>query len=360
MLLQKIGKFLSMALLMALLFAAGCGRDAAGPDQQSNISQGNTILAASAMEEVGNNLSFPVIWSDGVTKPLRGDPNSVLFEGASTDLIDPETGQMVTWYHQQDSLNTWQAESADWSASPFHVSRIDWGDNLEAKDWSITSVVRTEVVLFRDLGDYMKGFEMSHIADQGPDEMWGTNTLRTESYEATVYSGCARLTIQKLAGDPNDPDNPLDLAWDAESGKWVGDVGRTLANGGVWESDEGQSTTDKYSGEINVSGKLIYGYNWNLKRNNDGPGYYRITFSLDGLSGSGHPNIALNTHFWEGYTTIMLPAEVVAAAGINTDRLKDDSGSSGSDEGGGVAVIDFNHNLTFIDVHILQASGGKK
>ena len=48
-----------------------------------------------------------------------------------------------------------------------------------------------------------------------------------------------------------------------------------------------------YSAEINVKGKVIYGYNWNTRVLSDGPGYYRITFSMDG--NGNDKEIQLNT-----------------------------------------------------------------
>jgi hypothetical protein len=284
----------------------------------------------------GNCLSLPVIWSEGVTKDLRGAYGTPLFAGETFTDVNG-----VVWYVQQDEENIWQAESADGSAAPVHVTSIDWGDNLEAHPWTIRSIVRTEAVLYQDISAApMLGFEMAHLWGTGTSEMWGTNGIEYLSASATVYSGVARYTIQKLEVDPYDDvtglpiDNAmLGLAWDAVEGQWTGPVGATLYNSAVWEAEgvDGKALASIYSAEINIPGKVIYGYNWNVRKMNDGLGYYRITFSMDAVGGKEVP-IPCNTFFTEGVTSVKLSASV---------------------EGGGIGVIDFANNLTYIDVEII-------
>ncbi|TFH38395.1 MAG: hypothetical protein E4G94_12375, partial [ANME-2 cluster archaeon] len=316
-------------------------------------------------ETFGNCLSLPVIWADGVTKILRGEPGTTKFEDdwwyhwgykedgtplscapeteTETDLtaycddgdnnittipcapdtepdytdrcedgddnlstipdIVPENYIVLTLpgqgadkiYLQQQENNTWQAESLNATAenTEVHVDLINWGDNLEAVSWNEYSVLRTEVVLFQNLSQNtpflpMQGFYMEHVFDHGIDEMWGTNTTEYQSEIATVYSGCARFTIQKL-DVPNDIDNAseidgeLDLTWNATAGKWDGNVSETYFNGTVWEAEDVDGP-GYYSAEINVGGKVIYGYNWIVRDIDEAPGFYRLTFSLDSLN----------------------------------------------------------------------------
>ncbi len=267
----------------------------------------------------GNNLSFPVIWSDGVTKALRGDSGAPVFAGEST-VVDG-----VSWYHQQDPLNEWQAESGDWSSSLVDVSWVDWGDNL-AKSWSLTSQVRVETTLYQDLATPMLGYEMQLLFGKGTSEMWGTNGETYDSTQATVYSGCARLTIQKLL------DGAETLAWDGATGEWTGDVGQTIFNRAVWQTTDGPGG---YSAEINIPGKVIYGYVWNVRNANDGAGLYRITYSLDGVSCP----VTINTVF--DTTRIMAAVESTTAvpAGEPVANLE---------------VLDRADNLTYVDVPILS------
>lgn len=299
----------------------------------SLFAQGNGPGGGGHTDSAGNNLALPVIWSDGVTKALRGTYGAPSFLGESfTD------GLGVTWYLQQDPLNEWQAETFDGKYSAVHVDWIDWGDNLEAKAWYSTSVVRVETVLYQDLDVPLVGFEMGYLWGEGTSEMWGTTGNTYNSDQATVYSGCARMTIQKLTKDPTDP--TFFVAWNPVTGAWTGDIGDALFNKAVWEAVEGSESPTSYSAEINIPGKVIYGYNWNLRKVGDGAGFYRLTFSLDGTNCP----IILNTFFTEGTTQILLPVEEEVLA-------------EAEEPGGGVAVIDYANNLTYIDVEILARSG---
>lgn len=269
----------------------------------------------------GNNLSFPVIWSDGVTKALRGTYGAPVLDGAYT-VVDG-----VAWYEQQQLLNTWQAESASaLGTGVLDIDWVDWGDNL-ARTWYLTSQVRIETVLLQDLAVPMTGYQVRYLYGTGANEMWGTNGLTYESSQATVYTGCARLTIQKLL------DGATDLTWDAAAGRWTGDVGKTIFNGGTWQAGDGPGY---YSAEINVPGKVIYGYNWNVTRANDGAGLYRITFSLDEVNCT----YALNADF--GTTRIVPKAEVESTF---VQPLA-------SEPVPNLEIIDLDLNLTYVDLPI--------
>lgn len=281
-----------------------------------------SAFAPPHVETAGNCLSLPVIWSEGATKDLRGAFGTPLFAGETFTDVNG-----ITWYLQQDENNLWQAESMI-PAEPVNVTWIDWGDNLEAHPWTVRSIVRTETVLYQDISAApMVGFEMGHLWGAGTDEMWGTNTVQYASNLATVYSGVARLTIQKLTGD-------ADLAWDAAQSQWVGaGIEGTYYNSAVWEAEgkDGKILSTIYSGEINIPGKVIYGYNWNVRKVGNGAGIYRLTFSLDDVDTGTGCTIPCNTFFTEGVTDVLL---------------------SDSVSGGGVAVIDYANNLTYIDVEI--------
>ncbi len=292
------------------------------------------VRAASAhVETAGNNLSLPVIWAEGKGLDLRGDPLQATLDGPY--YLD-EFG--VKWYYQQEELSYWQAQSADGSGAPVDVSWIDWGDNMESQVWTIRSLLRTEVVLYKDLATPMIGYEMAYLWGDGLEEVWATNGAQYASSQATVYSWLARYTVQKLNVTPYDAagvpiaNTTLGLTWNATTHQWDGPVGATLYNSAVWEAEgvDGNALSEIYSAELNVPGKVIYGWNWNLKRLNDGVGYYRVTFSLDPETGADKTPVSCNTFFTEGATQIM-PA--------NT--------------GGGVAQIDFARNLSYIDVLIV-------
>jgi hypothetical protein len=94
--------------------------------------------------------------------------------------------------------------------------------------------------------------------------------------DATVYTPCARLVIQKLTGDP------ANLYWDSDAGSLGGSwMPRADVNSPVVDIN---SWSGSYSAEINAGGSLIYGYNWNTQKSSEGAGAYRLTFVLEGGS----------------------------------------------------------------------------
>ena len=361
-----------------------------------------------------NSLSFPVIWSDGFAKLLPGTAgmiptlNGEWWYQWGTNGIDPDVTPasclpdpddnaycddgapgtvgllpatvpadnplpLAKAYIQKDDDNVWQAWSgnaaasgeADPSSGQLIVDSIDWGDNLESVDWYTRSQVRTEVVLFQMLTTPQLEYQMRHTSGWGIDEVHGLATdlanvpLPGPGDRATVYTHCARLTIQKLLVDRADPalDPALgNLVWEpgigwTEAATSPGDlINDPIFNKPVYEGGDGPGY---YSAEINVKGRIIFGYTWNVRNLNDdtggtAAGDYRITFSLDQVCGTA----ALNTFFVDGVTGIMVPAEeeVVVTAEEGED--------GGSDTGGAVGVLDFANNLTYMDVRILERGGG--
>lgn len=344
---------LSLLLLLALLTSA--------------------VGARKGEETAGNNLSFPVIWAEGVQKTLpgtagmspiltgnwwywwgtdaEGNPLSCEPNPANTDLCLDNSIPGEGWvraYLQKDGGNIWQADSTDWSDRPVNVNRIDWGDNLESVDWYTRSKVRTEVVLFQDLPEILQEYQMRHVSGWGIDEVHGLAVtpegavLEGPGLEATIYSNCARLIIQKLYVPRTDP-RLADLVWVPGEG-WDEPEGypSNLINSALFNSavHEGMDGPGYYSAEINVKGRIIYGYTWNVRRLNEGAGDYRITFSLDAVCGS----VGQNTFFTEE-TEIIVPLE--------TETL-----AEGGDSGGGTAVLVPENDLTYIDIRILSRGGG--
>lgn len=392
-------------------------------------------------ESAGNNLSYPVIWAEGVEKTLRTptdftagpNPTPVTEEeltgkwwyqwgtnGAEHEVTpascppDPDEGNvllnpdklqlcdngesgtvdlnkspsiigadnplpLVKAYLQKETFNIWQAGTSfgttdgtvGGDVDRVEVDWIDWGDNLESVDWYTRSQVRAEVVLYKYTS--MLEYEMRHVDGWGDNEVHGLAVDQAGASEgpgtqATVYSHCARLTIQKLLVDRDDPllapgDDPLldNLVWETGTG-WTENVSYTgdplisdvvVFNRPVYEAGDGPGY---YNAEINVKGKVIYGYTWNVRNLNDltgdpktAAGDYRITFSFDETCGTDV--IELNTFFEDGTTEILVPFEEEVAA-----ALAEETDGTG---GGGVPVIDFTNNLTYIDVRILERNAGE-
>lgn len=211
-------------------------------------------------ETSGNCLSYPVIFVDG-SVALRGQYGSPSFGGAFV-----EDASLVKWYLQQDDLNAWQAGSDSWHGEPdskLYISDIAWGDNLYARDWTTHSVVRVETVLYAS-HEPMTEFEMAYLFGEGPDEMQGTNGVTSESSSPTVFTPQTRLTIQRWMPES------VELIWDTETKLWIGAEDPIVSGG--------------YSAEINVKGKVVFGYNWFVQRTadpDDGTGLYRITMRLE-------------------------------------------------------------------------------
>lgn len=91
-----------------------------------------------------------------------------------------------------------------------------------------------------------------------------------------------------------------------------------------------------YNSEVNIQGKMIYGYNWDTARVSSGAGTYRLTFSLDtGYTG-------LNT-FFDGATQVVpsTEGEVVVTA----------------EPTGNTAYVIPGYNLTYIDVELTRGGG---
>ncbi|MFA7209620.1 MAG: hypothetical protein WC120_05090 [Parcubacteria group bacterium] len=334
------------------------------------------------MDDVfGNNLSFPVIWSDGITKALRGapgddpvtadawwyqwgvdadgnplscapDPDDEQFcDDKNYGTVGAEPGGRQRAYLQQQENNVWQAETI-LPNGPVIIDWIDWGDNLESVPWYLNSKVRIEVVPLKDLPLGAFQYEMLHTYGLGIDEMWGIASgegggrpEKSFSPQATVYSNCARLTIQRLLVDRTDP-RLAQLVWvdpneDAGIiGGWIGEglVNPPIFTGAVRNAGDGPGF---YAAEINVKGKVVYGYTWSVKEMNEGAGSYRLTFNLD-------QECDLNTFIIPGMTNIYYPEEAVTTTSETSVSL------------GGAAIV--GDNITYMDINILaiKGQGGKK
>ena len=332
-------------------------------------------------ETAGNNLSFPVIFADGGSKVLPGTMGEYSIEGEwwyvwGEDPIDPQAplysckpnsdnlnlcddgsspgdgiSTIYKAYVQKDAKNVWQANNTSVPAGEtLNIDWVDWGDNLESIDWTIRSQVRTEVVLYEDI-DSVTQFNMRHVDSWGSDEVHGLQTTLQDEVvygsgtQATVFSPNARFTIQKLNIETLDEVTDK-LFWEPEIG-WTeieptdNLVNEAIFNMAVSEAGDGPGY---YNAEINVKGKIIFGYTWNLKEMNDGTGYYRLTFSFD------EGDEALGTAKFDEFTQILLPLEDEEAI-----ELVEITGEEGR---GGSAIMDPANNLTYMDVYIKERGSG--
>ncbi len=267
-------------------------------------------------ESATNNLSFPVIWSEGtalvqsipVTDFSFTTPYDVSGDGAITD-ADKIDGYFQ--FAQKVPGNLWQAGTyTAMAGQTINVSGIDWGDSLESRPLSVGKPVRVELTLYKDLisGDIVDAngnsvtslttFPMKVLANpSSPNEVQGAGATAypiddittveddrlnaVAGTEATVYSPETRLVIQQLVGEV--PQEGY-LVWNDNDNKWTDPDPNDAI--GVKEPLTGLT----FAGELNVGGKVIYGLSeggWKPTS----AGKYRITFDLP-LDGNAQLDLA--------------------------------------------------------------------
>ncbi len=333
-----------MVAAIALLLPLSCNKDTFFDDDLAS-DQEITFRA----EDGGNNLSMPVV------TPYGSLPAAIPGAGIATSWSDdtyPTSAdpEYYVWV-QKDPANTWRASTYKAGGSII-TDYVDWGDNLEVKAWGTNSVIRVEVALFEAIAenDYThegsdagepeddsddnleKGYKMYHVYGNGVDEVWGTdkgaidpNALPDPSVApawATVYGQNARLVIQKIDDDADA--EVSGLSWTGT--EWTG----FELDGVPYEAKLG------FSAEVNVKGRVIYGYNWQEKR----PlGLYRITFYADGIEYDESSQVVLLSEVEEEVTT-----------------AEDEGGESPNVPG--LGVIDHEKNITYLDVRITKENNG--
>ena len=121
----------------------------------------------------------------------------------------------------------------------------------------------------------MTGYEMVLLSGSGTTELQGTNTKTYASATRKVFAINGRLKIEKIATSGGADQVVFDKA------VYEG-FGTSTEGGG--SSGGGAPTSGGYGAELNMSGSLVYGYNFRLNSVTgiaDKTGQYRITFSLD-------------------------------------------------------------------------------
>jgi hypothetical protein len=266
-------------------------------------------------EGYGNNLSFPLVFADGYG--LGGLP----LDGTVDPWLDHATGLRPTaeevpdvfphWdpgsiyelngvpFYEQQTESTWQADWTDGSQQQQEVV-LDWGDNLTSVSYRTESMIRVETVLYQDTSqtdpeDTLTAYEMALLHGSGATEMQGTNQHTYESNVRHVYAVNARLRIQKLLAEGGPVDETVN-GFDAAVYQGFGEDG-----------------PGSYGSEVNVAGKVVYGYVWMLRTWNlteaQKRGWWRISFSLDPEASYGEPPVTLPNNV----TIVALdPSETVA------------------------------------------------
>lgn len=374
---MKALKFLYASIgffILALIFVQCQKEELIMEDETQLVEITNTKLP----EVFDNNLSFPVIWSDGYELKLRDNLNNeIQLEGEwwyvwgddvtlPTELVcsckphpvrhylcengrKPGDGYTTVYkaYLQKERNNIWQAGNTKTEGNPLYVDLVDWEDGLEIKDWALDSEIPTQLLLYENLNIPMLQFSMKHVKGWGVDEVQGLKTTLSdliilESGEiASVYSHNVRFTIQKL-NVCRDSIPRGSLIWEPVNGWTETDpngeniINEPIMNQPVYETNIGP---DYFNAAVNTFGKVVYEYNWDVSQLNEGEGYYRLTYSFDENCGE----VPLNTYFDEN-TRIMEPNQKSNLFPLN----------------GGQAKLDLDNNLTFMDICVKQTIVGEK
>lgn len=229
--------------------------------------------------EATNNLSVPAIMAGGMGAfsalpcgdatftalvPPIGDPVYYPYSEAETNdgLVTRDAG-----YFYVQRVQKWQAPCMKLAAGVTVNAMGAWGDNLggDAR-LKVGSPIRVELVLWEDTGaaNGQQGYDViklelteldrvsdyGHLADGGLAGPWSPHayTVGTDApFGAIVHDPLARLKIEKL--DANG--TPVSTVYDQPAG-----------------------------GEINATGKIIYGYGLRVTE----PGTYRLTYSFTNVN----------------------------------------------------------------------------
>jgi hypothetical protein len=252
-------------------------------------------------------------------------------------------------YWQKTTDNRWNPDTVAGGGVPVDATYLDWGDNLESVSWTASSVIRVEMTPFAAVSTQLRGIEMWHVFGQGTNELWGAHATDASTPLPYVYmaehgivnTAAARLNISKLNNTPQtcptEPSGPQ-----VPTGTWDGDH---------WQGMEVLRDVP-FKPELNIGGKYVYGYNWNLRKDImptgiNKAGWWRLTYYAPGainflaatqlvayVPGSGEP------------TTLSTAAEPLEeTSGPLYEPVSDDRE---------------NHNLTYIDICIKEAKGGGK
>jgi hypothetical protein len=352
--------------------------------------------------EYSNNLSYPAIFTgtgvtlNGVTEEWALDgvfPTSKSFGCAKPETIGTttyvntscvsSTGTPLTYdacvagpcagyavdaiYWQKTTDNVWQAETLGPNKRPQYVDYVDWGDNLETVSWKTSSVIRVETTPFTTLAgeETLMGFQTWHVSGQGPDEMWGvrgngpdlTDPYVYDSPFAIIHSPAARLNISKLVNGSGVCPTTGNMPPPSVSTTWKKGV---LA--GSWSGLHLLRDTP-FTAELNIGGKFVYGYNWQLQRDTvptevSKAGWWRLTFytenngnSLDSIVFDDANIPTAPPTLPDAYTPLTVQ-QVTRTRGIS---ILADTGPLYK------PTVDAANNLTYIDICIVEGkSGGKK
>jgi Bacterial Ig-like domain (group 2) len=279
----------------------------------SKVSGTYEVKVTGEVTTTGSNMSVPVDFAEGIgltLLPLTTETGMrpLSTEGLTVDTLpyfaptnQPDCGD-ATQYYCQNGVNAWQPQWFNGSGA-MQSGTLAWGDNLGAKSWTSTSMIRVEVRLTR-ADTTLLGFNMPYVTNpSSPDELQGTDGT-TAAMIPNIFAVTARMKIDKLDDSRSSVTFPY-------------------FNGAIADGS--------FTAEVNISGNLAYGYNFQLK-NVVMPsgvlktGWWRITFMLD-------------------------PSATVAGATVNRNASLD---AMAACEGAAICALDTANQTSTIDIQVVE------
>ncbi len=317
-----------------------------------------------------------------------------------TDAMQPSPCQGLEVYRiywQKNANNIWTADQDDIEFQPVpyqaSVAYLNWGDALEAVSWTERSKVRVETqpysstildytpdqpcaaVAGDDAADFCKvGFQMWHVSGQGITEHWGVRASEagvSYNYDSPfqiIKSDSAMLNIAKLGagsavcpspGGGEDEGEVVLAAYDIpDAGDWIDN---NWSEACTWRDAA-------FSVETSVSGKYVYGYNWDMKtvelESHCGPGWektgwWRLTFyTTDDAIQFDDPLVG------EGYYNLAAPPDVPSQERVIPENRADLVFNTATSQWTPAVaelyqpVVDTTNNLTYLDICIVAKTQG--
>lgn len=345
---------------------------------------------------VGNNLSYPAILTSqpgkaytpfagtsfvwGCDRPSGDYPNTACVDASGAPLTPdacvaeggPCNGFTVATleriHGQKTTGNTWSADTAGVEIAGTAVtgisvpaSYLDWGDSLESTTWKTNSIIRVETTPFADVTKLtftglpstttLLGYQMWHIFAQGPDEQWGVRVINDgtapytyQSQNPIIYTTDARLNITKVASTPGGI-CPADGVKPAGYPTPIWNISSGI---GTW-SGTTELRDISFTPELNVGGKWVYGYNWQLRRDvfQNKAGWWRLTFYSPSRAVAFDQLIPVTT------TAPLIPTATVGYPTASAISIAAETGPLY------VPVVDYGNNLTYLDICITEQTGNK-
>lgn len=249
-------------------------------------------------------------------------------------------------YWQKTATNDWTADAIARTAPAggYPATHVDWSDSLESQIWWDTAAIRVETTPYATLASpdpsTLTRVTMWHVFGQGQTELWGAKatdqdgaSLTTEEWSYPIlHTTVARLNIAKISVLPTDCVN------DKSPGAGTWEVNPNDPNKYYWNGSSLTLYDVPYTPELNIGGRYVYGFNWQLRRDTVPPsigktGWWRLTF-YTALPGSS-PVV----YFPNGAGTAISPPSVLPPAEVKFTPV--------------VA-----QNLSYIDICVRGSKGG--